>query len=175
MGQFMKAFGWNPMNVKAGPAKKRILDGLPTDPVERDANYSREKEAVHPLLLKLLKRVEKLASLPLLRPDAYEREWRSIIETWNEAIRENGWLEITPLCAVCGIAVQRRATWRTKSQPASNEPQISFVCSERCRNNSRQRNHRLRNKLKEAEPPQKKTSKPRSKRPADRKLPSRTR
>lgn len=150
MGQFMKAFGWDASTVKAGPAPKRLLDGLPTDPVERDANYSREQEAVYPLLRKLLERVEKLASLPLLRPDAYEREWRSIIEMWNEAIRENGWLQITPLCAVCGIAVQGRATWRTKHKPASNEPLISFMCSERCRKNSRERRRRLRKKLKES-------------------------
>lgn len=167
MGQFMKAFGWDALKVKAGPASKRILDGLPTDPVERDANYSREKEAVHPLLLKLLKRVEKLASLPLLRPDAYEREWRSIVETWNEAIRENGWLEITPLCSACGIAVQRRATWRTKHSPAGAKPAISFVCSERCRNSSRQRKHRQSNKLKDSEP-RKRTRKQPAKRSSSR-------
>lgn len=147
LGDLMRAFGWEPDKVQAGPATKRMLGAVSTDPEIRRAAYRRELDEVEPVLHLLLKRVEALTTFPLLRPNEYEREWRDIIATWNQKIRDRSWLEITPLCEVCGKPVQRRGTWRSEEKP--NLPQITFVCSDRCGATQRQRGYRLGAKLKE--------------------------
>lgn len=145
LGDLMRAFGWDPDKEQAGRATKRMLGAISSDPEVRDTAYRREFEEAAPLLRALIARAEKLRSWPLRKPAEYEREWRSIVETWNQAIRDQGWLELPPFCEVCGRPVQRRATWRSPEDP--DKPQLSFVCSEPCRNIYRQRGNRMRSKL----------------------------
>lgn len=145
LGDLLYAFGWEPEKLNAEPATPRMFGEVPTDPEIRAAESRRELAEVDPLLRELVKRAESLRAWPLRKPADYDREWRSIIETWNQAIRDRGWLDMTPLCEVCGKPLQRRATWRSREAP--DKPQISFSCSELCRGAKRQRAHRLRDKL----------------------------
>lgn len=153
LGELMAAFGWRSDRVLPAKVTSRMLGGLSTDPKAREENARREEAEAWPLLRELVGRTEALRKVPLLRPADYAREWCEIISTWNQAIRERGWLEMTPLCEICGMAVQRRAVWRDPTLVGGS--QCSFVCSEQCRAAYRQRAHRLKVKLSEPTNPRK--------------------
>lgn len=144
----LSAYGWTPTPPE--PATNRMLGAIPRDPDERRKNARREEQEALPVLRELVERIDALRTMPLKRPAEYEREWRAIIDRWNNAIRESSWLEMTPLCETCGKPVQRKVPW---FGPDTDGPQTSFTCSERCRAAHRQRKHRESAKLRDPEPP----------------------
>lgn len=149
LGDLLRAFGWKPEDMPPPvPMPPRARAGQPTDRAERDRVYKKELEEADPLLRELVKRAEALRSWPLHKPSDYEREWQAIVEKWNEAIRERRWFQMTPLCEICGTALFRRPLWYGRGERGMAK--LSFTCKEECRNTKRQREHRLREKLRSA-------------------------
>lgn len=146
LADLLLAFDRKSAKIGSERSHRLLLRIFPESREERAEIYRREITQAEPLLRKLVARAESLREWPLRRPDAYEREWTSIISDWNQAIRDHGWQDMPPLCEVCGVPIFRGApVYQTKE----GAPELSFACSDRCRNAKRQRNHRQRAKLKE--------------------------
>ena len=112
-------------------ARKVQLATLPeeNDPVKRGKRWRREIAEAAPILGNLVDRIRRLTSLPLLPPAQYRAEWQGVIDAWNKEITENDWRSLPPLCEVCGKPVFRRKSERI----ASENYELSTVCSDSCR------------------------------------------
>jgi hypothetical protein len=145
LAELQSAFGKQHASIGSERSYHRLLATYPQDRDEHERIYLRELEEAEPLIRELASRAAALRKWPLLRPAAYEREWRGIIEKWNQAIRDNGWRDMAPFCEICGLPMFRKAPVFLPGAPG--KPEHIFACSERCRNTRRVRVHRQRVKL----------------------------
>jgi hypothetical protein len=122
--------------------RKRVREGLPTDPAEAIARGHEELILALPLLTELVSETRSLnASAPkLLQPRVYERRWQEIVDRWNAAIIERGWLTLPPLCSVCGTPVLLKAA-------ARGSRKLGTECSAECVATAKSRRSRLRQKF----------------------------
>lgn len=117
---------------------KLALSGLPSDPTERLAIYRREVAEAGPVLAALVADVAALQSGRLLSPREYRARWQGIIDRWDDAVYDNAWLTLPPLCRTCGLPVLARQPERHGDGNAD----LSMLCGDRCRKVNKMRRHR---------------------------------
>jgi hypothetical protein len=128
LNELLIAYGYHRAPKPSEEEAKRALSELPSDPAQRIKLWQREIAAAKPVLIKLVAKRRTISSGVPNQHNPERKVWKSIIEEWNDAIYQNLWLDIPPLCECCGVPVFRRASERI----SKGNLELSRVCSERC-------------------------------------------
>lgn len=118
-----------PPAIKTRRALLNALAGLENDAEAYGRRHHEELLQARVLAEKLVRRLSVLRGPSLAHPDAYKREWKAVVNDWNEAAEKKRWLTLPRLCGACGKPIIGR-----KAVALGNGAfELSNTCSEECR------------------------------------------